>query len=1079
MIENLIVHFSVLYEIHLTELNINENISIEKNRNKYQIDENKNIVSLNLIDNQLLEIPPILDEYPSLKLLILAENKIKKITGLFKLKKLESLDLSNNEIQEIENINNLLNLKTLNLSFNQIRSIKTIQNSNLEELNLSQNKIEEIEGLKNLYILQNLNLSNNYISEIKNLEELLNLVKVNISNNNIKEIKNLENLTFLEDLDLSENNISEIRNLNNKNLNSLNLYLNGIIYIENLKNLSALEFLDLSYNSIFEIENLETLLNLYHLDLSGNAILEVKNLNSLINLTYLNLSNNNIFKIINLSIQKLTDLNLSSNKINNYNEIFEILNYNNLEYFIVDDNPFLIDLDIKLEEYENHLDTLKNELEKLSKNQIIIQLPVKIMLLGNHSSGKSTFLDYYIKNKVINKNDSTHILRISTIPKITSKSKNLPKVIFYDFGGQDYYHGVYQAFLSLDTINLVFWHNNKEKYKKNGFAIDIDFDNKDNEIINFPKEYWLNQISYANKQKRKSYIDKTNETNYLIQTHADVTSQEFNISGEFNQLFYISLNSKRSSKKNELALQYLKESINEEIENRYQPVKKTDNEINLYNYILKSLSEDWVSIKNLINIYGSTEESLKAELEQLAMKGMVLYYKNIDTLEDCVWLNPSKTVQKIHGILIKESNGEINKKDFEEKIKDDKIIEMLKANKVIFLDSQKNNERYIIPGYLEFANENNDDYFFFTEFESANFVLKFLHFIPFGLINQLICHFGQNPDKKKFWRDQLIFTFKKFRVRIKLNFKTFEIRVFINGEKNNIQEIEREIFLDIMHMYWDIKIPKINNFRLYKKLVNELQEKVNDNKEVLRLKEEVLNDRIEDLYISIDGKRFIHHMLLQKLDKSLMTIPSYMFDGNKLYNSGNVSTLDYKNFTNNINIKAMKKIFISYSRKDVDYKDELKKHLNILNTFSIADNWSCEEITIGKWDDQIQKELNESDLIIYMLSANFFGSKYILNDEVKRGMDLIDQNPSKKILCVIVSEFVALDRLKTTKEDRNDLQQSILKLSEYQYLPYGRIKNPVTKKFEEKIIPLTSYSDHGDIDSAFTEITKKVLDILK
>jgi hypothetical protein len=42
-------------------------------------------------------------------------------------------------------------------------------------------------------------------------------------------------------------------------------------------------------------------------------------------------------------------------------------------------------------------------------------------------------------------------------------------------------------------------------------------------------------------------------------------------------------------------------------------------------------------------------------------------------------------------------------------------------------------------------------------------------------------------------------------------------------------------------------------------------------------------------------------------------------------------------------------------------------------------------INIGKWHDQIQKELEEIDFIIFMLSANFFSSNYFLENEVKRG----------------------------------------------------------------------------------------------
>jgi internalin A len=171
-----------------------------------------------------------------------------------------------------------------------------------------------------------------------------------------------------------------------------------------------------------------------------------------------------------------------------------------------------------------------------------------------------------------------------------------------------------------------------------------------------------------------------------------------------------------------------------------------------------------------------------------------------------------------------------------------------------------------------------------------------------------------------------------------------------------------------------------------------------------------------------------------------------------------------------------KKIFISYSRKDVEYKDELKKHLNMLKTFDIADNWSCDEITISKWHEQLQKELKESDLIIYMLSANFLVSGYILDQEVKKGMYLIGQDPNKKVLCVIVSDFVGLDDLKSfSNKNLDDLQKAVLQLSDWQYLPYSKIVNNVTGNIEEKIIPLKRYQN---IEEALTQIVTKVLDVL-
>jgi len=172
------------------------------------------------------------------------------------------------------------------------------------------------------------------------------------------------------------------------------------------------------------------------------------------------------------------------------------------------------------------------------------------------------------------------------------------------------------------------------------------------------------------------------------------------------------------------------------------------------------------------------------------------------------------------------------------------------------------------------------------------------------------------------------------------------------------------------------------------------------------------------------------------------------------------------------------KIFISYSRKDVDFKDELKKHLNILSQFDITDNWSCEEITLGNWNEQIQKELDESNIIIYMLSANFFSSSYILEKEVQNVMN--EKRDKKSILCIIVSDFVDLSKIENCLKgwQISDKQKAILMLKEFQYQPYGKAYNQVTKQNEEKIISLKQFSNNGDIETALKQITEKILSIL-
>ncbi|MDR2955647.1 MAG: toll/interleukin-1 receptor domain-containing protein [Prevotella sp.] len=238
-----------------------------------------------------------------------------------------------------------------------------------------------------------------------------------------------------------------------------------------------------------------------------------------------------------------------------------------------------------------------------------------------------------------------------------------------------------------------------------------------------------------------------------------------------------------------------------------------------------------------------------------------------------------------------------------------------------------------------------------------------------------------------------------------------------------------------------------------------------------------------DMYLSLNGKYYIHYETLEDTEKTKGSILAYKINKeNGELDKTDTETLPSKkfvHFSDNKNIKQMKKIFISYSRQDVDYKDELKKHLGMLSTFDIADNWSCEQIKIGNWHEQIQKELEDSDLIIYMLSVNFFTSKYILEQEVLKGKKLFDEYRDKKFLCVIVSDFISLDKLHDDSKDKTELQESILKLSENQYLPYyKKDKNPVTDRRYEGIVPLVRFPKN-EIDSAYTQIMEKVVEILK
>lgn len=84
------------------------------------------------------------------------------------------------------------------------------------------------------------------------------------------------------------------------------------------------------------------------------------------------------------------------------------------------------------------------------------------------------------------------------------------------------------------------------------------------------------------------------------------------------------------------------------------------------------------------------------------------------------------------------------------------------------------------------------------------------------------------------------------------------------------------------------------------------------------------------------------------------------------------------NFVENFNPK----IFISYSHFDEQYKNELKNHLSILlRIWKAGEIWNDRELEAGvDFNNQINKHIEESNICILLISANYFASSYCMSE---------------------------------------------------------------------------------------------------
>ncbi|MEA5260149.1 TIR domain-containing protein [Arcicella aquatica] len=765
----------------------------------------------------------------------------------------------------------------------------------------------------------------------------------------------------------------------------------------------------MSGNEITKIEGLDKLVNLSQLSLSGNKITKIEGLDKLVNLSQLSLSDNEILKIEGLD----TLVNLSGLRI--------------------EGNPLEKEYNLVLKDDLSHWGIIKNIIDRNTEEgiEITIVLPAKILLLGNHASGKSSLLHYLQNQNLEYKGYSTHLLKIE-IYHSKIKEGN-PDAIFYDFGGQDYYHGIYRAFLSSGSGYLLLWNKNQNDNKillkdSKGFATQ-----------NFKVNYWLGQKKHLEFSKYNNVTDPL----LLIQTYGKANESPLFIADyqdkAIQNTFYISLSEQYNPDKNKAALDYLKAEIDALINDKKRQRLEKEWYVKFYQHIIDEQTVQAETVENLLVYYQPTNKkdneeivnSLRAELQQFHNQGLVLFYPEID--ESLVWLNPAGLVEYVHTKILQESlisqyQGKVPASQFDGT--DYKVIALLEKQKVIFRHQFADNgvEEFIIPNFLPLVKSNETEYDLFT-FGLSNplFTLKFTQFLPIGLINQLICFFGRQPDRKKFWRDQLLFTFEqKCKVLIRLDFELLEIKVLVAfkegiGEQEQ-EQISKYLFYCIMAMYWDFEPLLYNSFIIQKtdfqliiNIKSEYMSEIEFENEQDFLKfynysyQSIFNNetyRPCDLYLSRDDKYFVKYDELGKHDTKETRIISHQLkaDRTEFEKTAGIAVKPFEIFTNK-KMTSIKKVFISYSKNDLSMVNRFRDALVPLHDDGIIENpWYCTLLEAGsKWDEEIQQKLSDSDIVFFMCSMSFIRTEYIRKHEIKKAIDL------NKTIIPIVLNFCEWD----------------------------------------------------------------------
>ncbi|KAJ8923742.1 hypothetical protein NQ315_010323 [Exocentrus adspersus] len=261
---------------------------------------------LNVSDNEIGTMPPLISKLTNLQVLIFSKNVLDGVhPNLDKLNKLTILDLSMNDLGKVPDaVMSLINLQQLCLNDTGIDFVPANigRLSNLRVLELRDNNLCELpKSIRRLTNLQRLDVSDNNLSNLSEVcESHGNLTELWINGNNISHLSvSITHLKKINDFDASYNNLESVP----KEIGHWTKITNLILSFNNLSSLPK---------SIGNLRNLQVL------KLESNYLEELPNtICKLVNLEELNLQNNSLYKIPSGigHLRKLATLILSDNKL--------------------------------------------------------------------------------------------------------------------------------------------------------------------------------------------------------------------------------------------------------------------------------------------------------------------------------------------------------------------------------------------------------------------------------------------------------------------------------------------------------------------------------------------------------------------------------------------------------------------------------------------------------------------------------------------------------------------------------------------------------------------------------------------
>ena len=462
--------------------------------------ENLEVVSLSGCEH-VADLSP-LGSLSGLKSLGISYTSVTDLSPLASLTGLQNLDLSGcHGVTDLSPLAFLIGLHSLNITYTDVTDLSPLASlTGLQSLGISYTGVTDLSPLASLTSLQSLELNGCHgVTDLSPLASLTGLQDLDLSSIGVTDLSPLASLISLQDLDLSSTGVTDLSPLASlTGLQDLNLRSTGVTNLLPLASLTGLQDLDLSSTGVTDLSPMASVIGLWKLNLSSTGVTDLSPLASLTSLHILRLISTGVTDLLPLtSLTGLRNLDLSSSGGADLSPLASLigLRYLDISGCMTAPESLLREVanlpklqDLCCDRGENvPREVLSgwgtaNCLERLRAHFADIaeaseaENEVKIILLGNGKVGKTQLCRRFRNLEPDELIESTHGVQLWREPlrlRISGEAETY-QANWWDFGGQDIYHGTHALFLRSRAVFLILWTpalENQDEHEENGIPL--------------------------------------------------------------------------------------------------------------------------------------------------------------------------------------------------------------------------------------------------------------------------------------------------------------------------------------------------------------------------------------------------------------------------------------------------------------------------------------------------------------------------------------------------------------------------------------------------------------------------------